>query len=296
MKNTIKLIIFVMVLMEISVRTCAQDGDKKVFENTLSKSFNFPKQGNSNVLVIDNISGGIEVEGYDGSEVVIEIKQRLSAKTEDKLNLAKQEAQVKFQQSGDSIIAYYPENRQNCCKEGTGWRRDRWNNRWDEYDYRFDFKVKVPKNTNLYLLTVNKGDIKVSDISGQIAVSNVNGSISLDKIVGITSAKTVNGKVTVTYTANPPQDSEYRTLNGTITVNYKEDLSADLTFKSMNGEFYTDFQVAEYLSNQVEKKEDDSGNNKKYKVTSRPAIRIGKGGTKHSFESLNGNIYVKKIK
>lgn len=299
--KTIKFIISVMMFMAISVRIYAQEIQKSVFENTTTKRFTFAKQGNTNVLVIDNLNGSIEVEGNTGNEVLIEVKQKLSAKNEAKLAIGKQESPVQFEQSGDSIIAYVPRSKKDCCKDAEkGWSRERFY-QWGDNDYesKQDFKVIVPKNTNLYLRTVNKGDIKVANIDGQLMVSNINGGIILDKIAGITSATTVNGKVNITYTANPPQDSEYKTLNGTITVNYQENLSADLTFKSMNGEFYTDFQVAEYLSSVVEKKESSDGNNenkKKYKISSRPAIRIGRGGTKHSFESLNGNIYIKKIK
>lgn len=297
MKTFKKFIAILAVGMAIFAPVCAQDSEgKKVFENTVEKKFNFAKQGKTNVLVIDNVNGGIEVEGYNGEEVVIEIKQKLSAKTDARLEKAKQEAQIKFQQSADSIIAYYPsQRRDDCCKEEWHWTQNRWNS-WDEYNYNFDFKVKVPLNTNLYLRTVNRGDIKVSNIEGEIDVSNINGGLTLDRIVGVTSAKTVNGKVNITYTNNPPKDSEYKTLNGTITVNYKENLSADLTFKSMQGEFFTDFQVAEYLNNQVEKKEENNEKGKRYKISSRPAIRIGRGGVKHSFETLNGNIFVKKIK
>jgi hypothetical protein len=300
--KTIKFIISVMMFMEISARIYAQDTQKSVFENTTTKRFTFAKQGNTNVLVIDNLNGNVDVGGSAENEVVIEIKQKISAKNEAKLAIGKQESTVQFEQSGDSIIAYVPRSGKDCCKDAEkGWSRERFFYQWNDNDYesRQDFKVSVPKNTNLYLRTVNKGDIKVANIDGQLMVSNINGGIILDKIAGITSATTVNGKVTVTYTANPPQDSEYKTLNGTITVNYQENLSADLTFKSMHGEFYTDFKVAEYLNSIVEKREDSSGDNenkKKYKISSRPAIRIGKGGAKHSFESLNGDIYVKKIK
>lgn len=298
MKNTIKRIIFVMMLMGSAVLTShAQDNGKMVFENTIQKNFTFAKQGKGNVLVIDNVNGGIEIEGYNGSEIVMEIRQKLSTKNESRLAKAKQEAQMKFQQSGDSIIVYYPSQRQDCCNEKASWSSSsNQRNSWEEYDYNFDFKVKVPKNINLYLTTINRGDIKVSNVEGQIAVSNVNGGLTLDKITGITSAKTINGKIVATYASNPPESSEYKTLNGTITVNYQENLSADLTFKSMHGEFYTDFQVAEYLNNQVEKKEESKGDSKKYKVSSRPGIRIGKGGIKHGFETLNGDIYIKQIK
>lgn len=297
--KTIKFIISVMMFMAISVRIYAQDTQKSVFENTTSKRFTFAKQGNTNVLVIDNLNGNVEVEGGTENEVVIEIKQKISAKNEAKLAIGKQQSTIQFEQRGDSIIAYVPRSKKDCCREEKGWSRERFY-QWDGNDYesRQDFKVSVPKNTNLYLRTVNKGDIKVANIDGQLMVSNINGGIILDKITGITSATTVNGKVAVTYTANPPQDSEYKTLNGTITVNYQESLSADLTFKSMHGEFYTDFQISEYLNSVVEKKEDSGSDEgkKKYKISSRPAIRIGRGGAKHSFESLNGDIYVKKIK
>jgi hypothetical protein len=79
-----------------------------------------------------------------------------------------------------------------------------------------------------------------------------------------------------------------------LEVTYPGNLAADLEFKSMNGQFYTDFPDAEVLPTKVSKTESKNGSGTTYKLSKNNSVRIGAGGKLFKFETLNGNIYIKK--
>ncbi|MES1214410.1 MAG: hypothetical protein ABUT20_02745, partial [Bacteroidota bacterium] len=131
-------------------------------------------------------------------------------------------------------------------------------------------------------------------VTGNLDVSNVNGSITIANAKGVTDAETVNGNITVTYLSVPPDASSYNTINGDLKVTYPSAFSADLEFKSMNGNFYTDFEGVQVLPFKVVKSDDKEDGGTVYKLDKNSNFRFGKGGKTFRFETLNGNVYIKK--
>ncbi|HEV2354740.1 MAG TPA: hypothetical protein VGR89_10875 [Puia sp.] len=260
------------------------------YKEHISKEFTLRKPSGS-VLALYNLNGSLNVEGYSGDKVLIEVDERLTADNSEALEAGKKEFRLGFDQTSDSIIVYIAEpfDTRPCqhCDRG-------WNHRDIDYDFDLVFTVKVPYNTNLDISTVNKGDITVESVSGSLHVNNVNGKITINDAKGDTWAHTINGNLTVNYLNVPPGNSDYYTLNGKLTVTYPASLSADLQFKSMNGSFYTDFPKWEVLPVQVTKNVRRQGSGTEYQLIINKQIRIGDGGRLFKFETLNGNIYIKK--
>lgn len=263
------------------------------FKEHLTKEFTVSKDGSDGILFIYNISGFIKVEGYDGSKVLLEMDKNISAGDDKNLEIGKKEFRLGFDQRNDTVMAYIADpfdSRPHRSWKYSDTRRDR-----DiEYDYNVDFTVKVPFGMNLNISTVNNGIVTVNNVSGKLHVSNVNEAITIKNAKSETYAHTVNGDVSVTYLTNPAAESSYYTINGTIRVSYQPGFSADLQFKSMNGEFFTDFPDAALLPATVDKVQEKKGNGATYKLNSGTSVRIGKGGKKFRFETLNGNVYIKK--
>lgn len=275
-------------LIAVTVCCCLNTAKAQEHKEHISKTFTAK---NGQTLAIYNVFGFIKVEGYNGDKVQFEVDKTISAKTNDDLETGKKEFKMEFEQVGDTIWAY-------IVAPYDSRPRQRYND-WDErrrieYRYELDFTVKVPHDMDLAINTVNNGDISVKDVNGKLKVRNVNGAISVVNAKGISDLRTVNGDVTVNYTSNPSGASYYNTINGAIRATYKPDLAADLEFKSMNGSYYTDFDNVEALNNAVVKNTEDRGNGTVYKLNKNTAIRIGKGGNTFKFETLNGNIYIKK--
>lgn len=269
------------------VLSCAQsNAQSPEFKEKVTKEFT-----GASTLIIYNINGSIDVEGTNSDKVSFDVDKRITAKEKDVLEEGKREFKLAFEQKGDTVIAYIAEPFDSRPKRGN-WQ-DR-NDRRIEYDFTLDFTVKVPRQMNVRVATINRGDVTVKDVTGSMRVSNVNGAIRLTNAKGATDAHTINGNVEANYLANPPEKSSYYTLNGDIKVSYPANLSADLQFKSFQGEFYTDFPEAEILPVQVVKNEERRGDKTVYKLNKNTSIRIGAGGKTLRFETFNGNVYIKK--
>jgi len=144
------------------------------------------------------------------------------------------------------------------------------------------------------IITTETGNVDVKDVTGSLKINNVNGAISIANAKGTTDAHTINGNLTVTYLSVPPDASNYYTLNGKLEVTYPANLSANLQFKSMNGQFYTDFDNTEFLPTQVEMTHNKGNGSTTYKLNKNTPVKVGAGGKLFKFETLNGNIYIKK--
>ncbi|WP_448697776.1 DUF4097 domain-containing protein [Mucilaginibacter sp. AW1-3] len=253
----------------------------------VSKQFTLSK----GVVVVYNVFGSINVEGYSGDKVIMEIDQTISAKDEATLAEGKRDFKLVFDQKADTVMAYIAAPYDSRPHTHYG---DWDDHRHIEYQYKLNFTIKVPFNMNLRISTVNNGNIGVKDVYGSLHINNVNGGIEIENAKGATYAHTVNGPVTVNYLSVPNDDSSYYTINGKIQATYPASLAADMEFKSMNGQFYTDFENVEVLPGKVTKTEAKGKAGTTYKLNKNSDFRIGAGGKLFKFETLNGNIYIKK--
>lgn len=266
-------------------------GDKLQDKEHISKQFTLQQPAANSVFALYNVWGSVKVEGYSGNQVLIEIDKTIEADDAEQMAFAKQEFKLGFDQKADTIVAYTAEpydSRPHRWIDNDKPRPRR------HYIVKLEYTVKVPNNMNLKVSTVNNGTMLVSDVYGKLKVSNVNGPVTVINAKNTTDARTVNGNVTVNYLVNPTEASSYSTINGVVDVTYKNNLAANLQFKSMNGQFYTDFENTEILPTQVVKTETKRDNSTTYKLNKNTQIKVGTGGKLFKFETLNGNIYIKK--
>jgi hypothetical protein len=260
------------------------------FKLHISREF-LPVNIESSILYIYNLNGSLKVDAYSGNKVLLEIDQTLSAENEKELEIGKKEFRLAFEQQNDTFMAYIAAPFDSRPRRNWHYSDDREN---VKYNYHLDFVVKVPNSMNLHISTVNEGDILVSKVKGNLHVSNVNGAITIFDAASTTYAHTVNGDVTINYLKNPSEESSYYTINGNIRVNYQQGLSADMQFKSMQGDFYTDFPDAALLPPSVSRIREEKNGTFVYKINAFMAVRFGNGGRTFKFETLNGNVYIKK--
>lgn len=282
--------IIVTLIMGMGILCSLPRANAKEFKEHISKEFTVAGNGSRTYLFIYNISGFIRVEGYAGNKVLLEMDKTLSADDDKQLELGKKEFKLGFSQQQDTVMTYIAQPFDSRPRKN--WQHN--DNRDIDYHYKVNFTVKVPYGTNLHISTVNEGVVTVDNVSGSLDLNNVNGGITVKNAKSATRAHTVNGDVTVDYLNNPTEASSYYTINGTIRVNYQPGLAADCTFKSMNGEFFTDFTDTQQLPAKVTKVERKKGNGSVYKIDKITTVRFGKGGRTFNFETLNGNVYIKK--
>ncbi len=271
---------------------CAE-AQKKEFTEVLKKELSFETMSNERMLEVQNLNGSISVEGYEGDMVLVEVEKTIKAENGNDLELGKKEIGIKVLREGNKFIVYanvpnmhYENGRFTSINCG----------QWEESQYHhvLNFKVKMPKNSKLRVSTINEGEVYVKNTRGSfIEANNINGGIELTNITGQTKVHCINGEVGISYADNPSAVSSYYSLNGDINITYQKDLSADIVFKSMNGELFTDFDIERQYAKTTK---DESGKkNTKYRYESKPVVQIGRGGLSFDFETLNGDVIIKKI-
>jgi len=298
-------------MKKIFVIMCALMLTGQLFAQThseqISKSLKFEKLSDANAVIVANINGNVRVEGYDGSEVKVEVTKSVSAKTQERFEKGKQQIQLGVMDLADTLILYVEGtgasfgktkgrgNNRSRGDYGYDWCCNNCNNGCDcrqEFDYKMDFVVKVPQNVHVAVSTINEGNVAISKVKGIVHADNINGSIKLTDLMREANASTINGNVDIEYTSNPSKDCRFYSLNGDINAWFQKGLAANMSFESFNGDFYTNIERLENLPTTVEKKEDSKG--VKFKVNG-SRYRIGNGGAAMlDFETFNGNVYLKE--
>lgn len=278
----------IMPFLTVLVFSCSNiNGQKTKLEETIKKEFNVSV---NSVLAVYNVNGHVKVDGYDGDKVLLEVDKTISGKTPEILEEGLKEFKLVFEQKDDSVIVYIAEPWDSRPHE----RRWNKNEKKNQYDHNLNFRIKVPKNLNLLVSTINNGDITVNDVEGYMKVNNINGAVAVNNAKNANEIHTINGDVNINYISLPPDNSKYYTLNGKLTVTFPENLSADCSFKSFNGELFTNFENVEKLPSKIQKIVNNNGEGTTHKLSKGSRLRIGDGGKNLSFETFNGNIYIKK--
>lgn len=259
-------------------------------ESTVTRTLAFAA-GGGQTLDVRNVNGFIHVEGTDDSAVQMSIRKEIRAATRDDLAEAQRDVRLDFRDGAPRVEATVTDRRGHVCGE----RRQDDGQRWERvrYEVRFDFTIRVPRNAALRLCTINGGDVVVNGTRGDFEVDNVNGLIAMTQVAGAGSAHTVNGAVTVSFTANPKLPSSFKSVNGNIDVSFVEGLSADFAMKTLNGGLFTDFD-AQPLANSVAAAGERQSGRFVYRANEFTRVRVGNGGPEIAFETLNGNVRARR--
>ena len=258
-------------ILGLALALLANAGDEKTTEH---KTFSGVRE-----LVIDNISGFIEVTASAGGSVEMSIEKTLSGSSADRIALAKKEISLATTQEGGLV---------RLVVDGPFRSHSNWH---DVYKFNYDFKVRVPRDVRLELRTVNNSHINIEGTAGDYVISNVNGPIEMKDIEGSGTVHTVNGGVKVTYRSNPTAATSFKSVNGSLDISFRAGLNADVKMKTMNGGLYTDFDVSS-MPVAATAAENRNG---KFVWSSRrmTGVRIGQGGPELQFETLNGDVMVR---
>jgi len=239
------------------------------------------------VLEVRTIEGVIDIEGYDGADVDMTVTKSIRAKTAEDVQRAQREVTLETADGAGTIRAIGRYQYGTTCGEESHQR----NREWPHYDVRFDFKIRVPRNTQIVLCTINEGTVSVKGMRADFIVRSVNGPISLRDMAGSGEATTVNGAVTASFVAAPRGDSLFRTINGDIVLSMPDAFAADLDLKTFNGGLYTDFdaQPRAIKAAAVPQRKDGK---LVYKTNEFATVRVGNGGPLLTLDTFNGDARV----
>jgi hypothetical protein len=274
------------VLEPVSVSAKNRDDDDRDLpvrdQENIQKTIAMPAGHKS--LEIDNVWGSIEVVADTADKVELAVVRTTQAESKDKLDRAKKEVTLDITQE-EGVLKLYVNGPFRCQCDDCRHSRD------DEgYRVKMDFKVRVPRDLDIKVKTVNEGRVVVKNTNGSFLVRNVNGDIEMDNVAGSGTARTVNGPVIVSFRQNPRENSDFKTVNGNVELRFARDLSADFRFKTFNGGIYSDFSVTALPVHAIEA--EHKGGKVVYRADRYTSARVNAGGPEIQIENLNGDIRI----
>ncbi|MFH1573324.1 MAG: hypothetical protein ABIG68_05035 [Acidobacteriota bacterium] len=280
--KTLRCLAAVMICASAPSGIGSQELDEKT---TIRETWTFPAGSRSVEIRVDNIEGSIAVSGYGGDTVEMTAEKLIHARSAEALQRARDEVTLDIVRRSDLFDAYV----------NTPWRREEGRRRKGRpadpgYRVRFDFVLQVPAGAKIFLRTINDGDIRVQNISGDYDIKNINGGIEMLEVSGSGDAYALNGKLRGLFRGNPVRASYFGTLNGDIDLFFQPGLSADLRLKTFNGEVYTDFEITGLPPEPMQKTEHEGRS--VYKAPEYFGVRVAAGGPEMRLETFNGDIRV----
>lgn len=227
-------------------------------------------------LEIDIISARIEVIGEDRDDAQFEFSV-----TDGQRHIVTPSGSQPLTGAGYELEI---EEDDNMISVDTDWRAD-----------RVQITARVPRRANLYLDTVNDGEIIVSNITGELHLENTNGSITAQNVRGSVIAESVNEAITIGFAeiAGADNATALASLNGDLTLAIPENAGVRLHLDSGDGDIYSDFEVDVQPSQPViEREEDEDGI--QVRVESIIIADINGGGPVVRMKTLHGDIQIRK--
>ena len=258
-------------------------GTQAAQEETVRRTLQWPAGTTGQVFELSNINGAVHIVAEQRSDVSV-----VATRTVQRQRGSDPGPAMDFRSQNERVLVCGDGSHCGCNLEPT---RERWRNN-ERTRVRVDFEVRVPKGVTLDVCAVNGGTLRVEGSEGRYTLRNVNGGLQMIGVRGAGRASTVNGSLEATFVAPPEASAEFRTVNGRVDVTMPASLSADLRLKTMNGGLYTDFDTTP-LPTRAATAERRNGTYV-YRSDRFASVRVGKGGPELTFETLNGDVQVRK--
>lgn len=179
-------------------------------------------------FVLDNVSGGIEIEGWNENGIDVSAAIKIKAPSKSKAKELRRKLAFKVDADRDRVRIGVdrPRIRQ------VGFLSSVFGGKMT---ITITYTVRVPPGTSLEIENTN-GSIGIHEASGAFDVDTVNGDITIDSFGGEGEASTSNGSIRCSIHALPPDgDLTLTSVNGGIDVRLPAGVGGRLVAKTVNG-------------------------------------------------------------
>lgn len=236
------------------------------------RSYNLEAGGS---VEIANVSGDINLTGYEGSAVVVSAYKQGRDREQVEVEDSSTQGHV-------SLRAKYPNNC-NC-------------------DASIRFEVRVPRSANLAFdkistasgnvkaegfagrlhLSTASGDVTVSRVGGEISASSASGTVRVADASGTVNASSASGDVEVELTRiDGSGDMKFSSASGDVHVRMPSNIDARVSMSTVSGDIETNFPIEVKQS--------------RYGSGSRAEGQLGSGARTLKISSASGNVSLKSM-
>jgi hypothetical protein len=230
--------------------------------------------GEGGTVEIANVSGDINLTGYDGTAVVVSAYKE--GRDREQVEVVDESTQGRV-----SLRAEYPDHCRNC-------------------NASLRFEVRVPRSANINFskistasgnvkaegftarlhLSTASGDVTVRGVGGEIRASSASGTVRVEDATGTVNAGTASGNVEVELTKiEGAGDLNFSSASGNVSVRVPSSIDARVSMSTASGDIETNFPI------EVKREEYGSG--------SRARGQLGSGARLLKISSASGNVSLK---
>ncbi|MFC1493466.1 DUF4097 family beta strand repeat-containing protein [candidate division KSB1 bacterium] len=276
MDRSIKITVVILVTALMCSLTMAQENPSEKFTIELTDP-----ESPATVDIKWQVEGDVTVMGYEGNTVEIEITDRQGStyRNRDSWKRRNDSAGLRrIEVGGNKLIIQENRNLVNI-------------------KYRYgsiyaDAVIKVPKSSNLYVHTIEDGNVYIENVDGDIDVKCNDGEVvELKNVSGSVIANALDGDIFATFTSmNSDKPMMFKSLDGVIDLTFPQDLKATFNITAIEGGLYTDFEID--LNSEWVKEDHRSG----YLMSRVSKGTINGGGTEITLYALDDDIIIRKKK
>jgi hypothetical protein len=231
------------------------------------------------ILEIGLFSGDIEVEGYDGNEIIIVADAPVH--DPDREEEPRADGLRRVQTSSVGLTVEEGDNKVTL--------------RMDFSPRNVRLEVRVPRQTSVHANLVNGGDVSITGVTGEHELQNVNGDVIATDISGSAVLNSTNGDVRATFASVAADRSmSFTSFNGDVDVALPANLAADLLVNSQQGDVFTDFEFEEQQDPAAVERRGDAGGRYRVRMQRETRYEIGGGGRDIQLRTFNGDIMIRK--
>ena len=237
-------------------------------------------------LIVDGLTGSVNVKGYDGKEAIVEYSGRGPIFGRGRSQAPPPAGMRRIGPAWNDLSATEEHNVIHLNGSVLG---------------RTDLNIQVPVDTSVTVNTFAGDAISIENISGEIEASNMAGPVTITNSSGSVVAHSMSGKITVSLNkVTPDKSMSFSTMNGDIEVTLPGDTKARLKMKTYNGDIFTDtdFDVKpEPGDGSPQETVTYKGKTKTFRFRHRDGssyATINGGGPEFQFTTFNGRILIHK--
>lgn len=244
---------------------CAQTPEYKVkLANSKEKRVVFELAGST-----------VKIEGYNGSEVIIQASSGIEAPPDR----AKGLKPLYYSAVDNSGIGL------SVTPDASGLKIEKATRQPVKYT------VKLPRQVAVKFVETNwmgGSGLSVANMDGDLEIKTNNANITLSNITGPVVANTTSGEITATFsTLAQGKPTAISSISGEVDITLPATAKANLQLRSINGEMYTDFDLG------VKNSKDGMS---RVGGMSNVDGSINGGGVEMSLNTISSNIYIRKQK
>lgn len=223
-------------------------------------------------LEIELHNGSVQVEAYNGQEVLVNIQfpasQGRRASTRDGLRRIPNQALDVDITEEDNVIEI------------------------DGGQKRADFLIKVPQQFGLHISTHHNGDVVVTGVNGEMVIDCHHGGMTLTDVGGSLVGDTHHGEIKASFTTIADRPMAFSTYHGDVDVTFPSTVACDVKIKSERGDIFTDFEID--LKPNMPTQEVTGNGRREIKIGGWMHGSIGNGGKEFMFNTYHGDVILRK--